>query len=154
MCKKSRNLQRALTVGSTNLRFPCWIHESWRKLLTKESRSITSNLSKFIYFWGKYQILCRARRWWWFWKIYTHEMEEWHHACGYHTCMYVFFCTRKSLHKGKIRSLQSLCQEFFVKNLLNKMKILEWNGDLLEPVVEKNTTVIIETKFMLWLAVN
>ena len=91
MCKKSRSLQRALTVGSTNLRFPCWIHELWRKLLTKESRSITSNLSKFIYFWGKYHILCRARRWWWLWKIYTHEMEEWHHACGYHTCMYVFF---------------------------------------------------------------
>ena len=65
MCKKFRSLQRALTVGSTNLRFPCWIHELWRKLLTKEYRSITSNLSKFIYFWGQYQILCRARRWWW-----------------------------------------------------------------------------------------
>ena len=41
-----------------------------------------------------------------------------------HVCM-IFFCTPKSLHKGKTRSLQSQHQEFLVKNILDKMKILE-----------------------------
>ena len=126
---------------------PYLLKQSWHlhKILSKpfEKHLLTIIVTKVVHFFLS------------FFEKYTHMKlkSDIMHVVTIHVCM-IYFYTRKSLHKGKIRSLQSLHQEFLVKNILDKMKILEWNGDTLEPVVEKKTTIIIETKFMLLLAVN